>query len=184
MSDLNKFNSMRNIGNAYVEMRKKEQEVAQAKVEAEKTVVETETKATPVDATVEPTNVNEAVNAYTQTSSSVASTKKAKATIADAQKTSAKYVKSGDDAEEVEGTKKAKKNVTINPDLKEDGHTDVSSAMRKCKTIAEDAQEILAVLQTLNPEDGLPSWWMNAIAVSANELNSMRDYIKNPKTED
>ena len=180
MTDIAKLNGMRNVSNAYVEMRKKEAELAQAKVEANKTVVETETTVTPADATVE---VKEAVNAYSQTSSSAASTKKAKASISAAQKASAKYVKNGDDAEE-EGEKKAKKNITINPDLKEDGHTDVASAMRKCKTIAEDAQEILAVLETLNPEDGLPSWWMNSIAVSANELNSMRDYIKNPKKED
>lgn len=87
-----------------------------------------------------------------------------------------------DETDEKLKTKKSK-TVTINPDLAEDGHTDVSSAIRKCKTIMEDAQDVLAELQAMNPEDGLPSWWMNAITVSAHELNSMRDYIKNPSED-
>lgn len=93
--------------------------------------------------------------------------------------------KAAEEADEEDEDKKTKKkgNVTINPELKEDGHVDVSSAMRKCKTIIEDAQEILIQLQQMNPEDGLPTWWMNSVAVSAHELNSMRDYIKNPKQD-
>lgn len=92
--------------------------------------------------------------------------------------------KASEETEEDEDKKTKKKGaVTINPELAEDGHTDVSSAMRKCKTIIEDAQEILIQLQQMSPEDGLPSWWMNAVAVSAHELNSMRDYIKNPKQD-
>jgi hypothetical protein len=67
-----------------------------------------------------------------------------------------------------------------NPDLAEDGHTDVASAIRKCKTIMEDAQDIMTALQAVGPEDDLPTWWTNKMAVSANSLNSMRDYIKNP----
>lgn len=77
-----------------------------------------------------------------------------------------------------EGKKKGA--VTINPDLAEDGHTDVASAIRKCKTIMEDAQDIMTALQAVGPEDDLPTWWTNKMAVSANSLNSMRDYIKNP----
>ena len=82
--------------------------------------------------------------------------------------------------EKPEVEEKKKGNVTINPELSEDGHTDVSSAIRKCKTIMEDAQDILTALDTMSPEEGLPTWWMNAVTISAHELNSMRDYIKNP----
>ena len=84
---------------------------------------------------------------------------------------------------EVEEDKTKKKgNVTLNPELAEDGHTDVASAIRKCKTIIEDAQDIMTALQAVSPEDDLPTWWTNKMAVSANSLNSMRDYIKNPGT--
>jgi hypothetical protein len=86
--------------------------------------------------------------------------------------------------EKPEAEEKKKGNVTINPELSEDGHTDVSSAIRKCKTIMEDAQDILTALDTMGPEEGLPTWWMNAVTISAHELNSMRDYIKNPTAEE
>ena len=46
-------------------------------------------------------------------------------------------------------------------DIKEDGHTDV--AIRQCKTIVEDAMQITSKLQTMNPEDSLPSWWTNKL---------------------
>jgi hypothetical protein len=186
MSNVNDFKSMRNIGNAYVEMRKKEVEAAQAKAEAAQTVVEKETAPTPADATVEPTEVKEEVipqksgaQAFKQGSSA-----KLQKTHASNLKTAIKKSQSltaGDEEPEDEkDTKKAKNKVTINPDLKEDGHTDVSSAIRKCKTIVEDAQEIMTALQAMGAEGDLPTWWTNKMAVSANSLNSMRDYIKNP----
>lgn len=86
--------------------------------------------------------------------------------------------KEEDEKDEVKSKKKGP--VTVNPDLAEDGHTDVASAIRKCKTIIEDAQDIMTALQAVSPEDDLPTWWTNKMAVSANSLNSMRDYIKNP----
>ena len=195
MSNLNDFKSMRNIGNAYVEMRKKEAEAAQAQVKSTETVVEKETTTPPADATVHPEQTNESVNedavrvgnSGANSFKTTTTQKKTMAQHSSLLKTASAKSKSlmqGEEAEEDEEEKpKKKKNVTINPELAEDGHTDVSSAMRKCKTIAEDAAEILTALQGMNPEDGLPSWWMNAIAVSANELNQMRDYIKNPKEE-
>jgi hypothetical protein len=170
MSDVNRFKGIKGVADAYVQMRQKEAEVAQSQVTAT-TVVETETTAAPVDAKVQPEQTNEevvveAAPAYKQTSKG--------------KKLASTSFKEEDDAED---EKKSKKKVTINPELAEDGHTDVSSAMRKCKTVAEDAAEILTALQSMNPEDSLPSWWMNAMAVSANEMNQLRDYIKNPKEE-
>ena len=66
--------------------------------------------------------------------------------------------------------------------LKEDGHTDVSSAVRQCKTAIEDASEMLSKLQGMNPEGDLPSWWMNKIAIAANSMNKLRDYLLVPST--
>ena len=68
--------------------------------------------------------------------------------------------------------------------LKEDGHTDVSSAVRQCKTAIEDASEMLSKLQGMNPEGDLPSWWMNKIAIAANSMNKLRDYLLVPSTNE
>ena len=67
--------------------------------------------------------------------------------------------------------------------LDEDGHTDVASAIRQCKTVMEDAQQIMSKLQTMSPEDSLPTWWTNKFAVASNSMNKMRDYIINPLGE-
>jgi len=67
--------------------------------------------------------------------------------------------------------------------LDEDGHADVASAIRQCKTVMEDAQQIMAKLQTMSPEDSLPTWWTNKFAVASNSMNKMRDYIVNPLGE-
>ena len=71
---------------------------------------------------------------------------------------------------------KLKEEVEIN----EDGHQDVASAIRQCKTITEDAMQILQKLQTMSPEDALPTWWTNKLAVASNSMNKMRDYILVP----
>ena len=67
--------------------------------------------------------------------------------------------------------------------LDEDGHADVASAIRQCKTVMEDAQQIMAKLQNMSPEDSLPTWWTNKFAVASNSMNKMRDYIVNPLGE-
>ena len=64
--------------------------------------------------------------------------------------------------------------------LKEDGHTDVASAVRQCKTAIEDASQMLSKLQGMNPEGDLPSWWMNKIAIAADNMNKLRDYLLVP----
>ena len=95
--------------------------------------------------------------------------------------------KDEDDAEE-----KAIKNFKIDDDdirsvvkegLTEDGHTDVASAVRQCKTMIEDAMQISSKLQTMNPEESLPSWWTNKLAVASNNMNKLRDYFLVPTTE-
>tara|TARA_Y100001938_G_C8056704_1_gene414796 strand:- start:612 stop:1235 length:624 start_codon:yes stop_codon:yes gene_type:complete len=68
--------------------------------------------------------------------------------------------------------------------VREDGHTDVASAIRQCKTTIEDAGQMLAKLQGMNPEDSLPSWWMNKIAIAANSMNKLRDYLLVPSVSE
>ena len=68
--------------------------------------------------------------------------------------------------------------------VKEDGHTDVASAVRQCKTAIEDASQMLSKLQSMSPEGDLPSWWMNKIAIAANSMNKLRDYLLVPSTNE
>ena len=71
----------------------------------------------------------------------------------------------------------------LKEELNEDGHSDVPSAIRKCKTMIEDANEIMTKLNTMGMEDSLPSWWTNKLAVASNSMNKLRDYILNPIQE-
>ena len=64
--------------------------------------------------------------------------------------------------------------------VREDGHTDVASAIRSCKTTIEDAGQMLSKLQMMNPEGDLPSWWMKKIAVASDNMNKLRDYLLVP----
>ena len=68
----------------------------------------------------------------------------------------------------------------IDETIKEDGHTDVSSAVRQCKTITEDAMQIMGKLKSMSGEDSLPTWWTNKLAVASNSVNKMRDYLLVP----
>ena len=71
----------------------------------------------------------------------------------------------------------------LKEELNEDGHSDVPSMIRKCKTIIEDANEIMSKLNSMDKEGSLPTWWTNKLAVAANSMNKMRDYILNPIEE-
>ena len=64
--------------------------------------------------------------------------------------------------------------------INEDGHTDVPSAVRKLKTSIEDALQIIGYLKKVNDAEPLPSWWTDKVTLSANYLNSARNYILNP----
>jgi len=66
--------------------------------------------------------------------------------------------------------------------IKEDGHMDVPSSIRMCKTIIEDANEIQQILLSKGDEN-IDTWWTNKLAVAASSLNKLRDYIKNPMEE-
>ena len=68
-------------------------------------------------------------------------------------------------------------------EILEDGHTDVASAMRKCKTIMEDAGDIQTKLAMMGSVESLPSWWTNKLAVAAAYMDSMRDYLLYPTNE-
>ena len=69
-------------------------------------------------------------------------------------------------------------------ELQEDGHQDVASAIRQCKTITEDAMQIMSKLQSMSPEDSLPTWWTNKLAVASNSMNKMRDYLLVPSVSE
>ena len=58
--------------------------------------------------------------------------------------------------------------------ITEDGHVDVGSSIRKCKTIAEDAMEIMQKLQQMDQEGSLPTWWTGKMAVASNSMNKLR----------
>jgi len=77
--------------------------------------------------------------------------------------------------------------LSINPayeeTIKEDGHTDVSSAVRQCKTIVEDATQMMGKLQSMNGEESLPTWWSNKLAVASNSMNKIRDYLLVPSMQ-
>ena len=68
--------------------------------------------------------------------------------------------------------------------INEDGHADVASALRKCKTIMEDASDIHTKLAMMGTMDSLPSWWTNKLAVAAAYMDSMRDYLLYPTNEE
>ncbi len=61
--------------------------------------------------------------------------------------------------------------------VQEDGHSDVPSAVRAMKTIIEDASQMLQVLEEEQVDGPLPTWWTNKMAVAANDMNKMRDYL-------
>jgi hypothetical protein len=71
----------------------------------------------------------------------------------------------------------------LKEELNEDGHSDVPSMIRKCKTVIEDANEIMSKLDSMDKEGTLPTWWTNKLAVASNSMNKMRDYILNPIEE-
>jgi hypothetical protein len=47
--------------------------------------------------------------------------------------------------------------------MRKDGHTDVASSRRMCKTIIEDAEDILMHLPS-DMEASLPTWWTNKLS--------------------
>jgi len=60
--------------------------------------------------------------------------------------------------------------------MRKDGHTDVASSRRMCKTIIEDANDILDALPR-DMEASLPTWWTNKLAKVSAYINGARDYL-------
>lgn len=60
--------------------------------------------------------------------------------------------------------------------MRKDGHTDVASSRRMCKTIIEDANDILDSLPR-DMEASLPTWWTNKLAKCSAMMNGARDYL-------
>ena len=67
----------------------------------------------------------------------------------------------------------ATKQAMKDDEVQEDGHVDVPSAVRQCKVITEDAMQILQKLETMSPEDSLPTWWTNKLAIASNSMNKL-----------
>ena len=67
--------------------------------------------------------------------------------------------------------------IELRESINEDGHTDIPSAIRKCKLIIDDAKDILEKLGEKNQEDDLPAWWMSKITLAADYVNKADNYI-------
>ena len=61
---------------------------------------------------------------------------------------------------------------------KEDGHTDVASALGGIRVAREALNNMEEILSGMNLEDDLPSWWTNKVAISVSQLDDMADYLK------
>jgi hypothetical protein len=61
---------------------------------------------------------------------------------------------------------------------KEDGHTDVASALGGIRVAREALNNMEEILSGMSPEDNLPSWWTNKVAISVSQLDDMADYLK------
>ena len=61
--------------------------------------------------------------------------------------------------------------------LNESGHTDVASAQNNVKVAMSAIQKMSGELSKLNPEDALPSWWTNKVAIAVDKLDGMADYL-------
>lgn len=59
--------------------------------------------------------------------------------------------------------------------MEKSGHKDVASSIRLCRSIIEDADNILASLPEGEAE--IPTWWTNKLAICYAYMNSLRDYI-------
>ena len=62
-------------------------------------------------------------------------------------------------------------------EVQEDGHTDVASAQNNVKVAMSALTKMSGELSKLNPEDALPSWWTNKVAVAVDKIDGMADYL-------
>jgi len=62
-------------------------------------------------------------------------------------------------------------------EVQESGHTDVASAMTNVKVAMSALTKMSGELSKLSPEDALPSWWTNKVAIAVDKLDGMADYL-------
>ena len=61
--------------------------------------------------------------------------------------------------------------------LMEDGHTDVASVKTQIHIAMDALQKMSSEIDRLSPEDSLPTWWTNKVAIAVDKLDGMADYI-------
>ena len=62
-------------------------------------------------------------------------------------------------------------------EVQESGHTDVASAQTNVKVAMSALTKMSGELSKLSPEDALPSWWTNKVAIAVDKLDGMADYL-------
>ena len=67
--------------------------------------------------------------------------------------------------------------MSYDPSIEESGHTDVASAMTNVKVAMSALTKMSGELSKLSPEDALPSWWTNKVAIAVDKLDGMADYL-------
>ena len=85
---------------------------------------------------------------------------------------------------------KANKKVTQGKDsdrvimTTEDGHTDTDSMQAKTAQIAKDAMELYKMFQNNPGDENIMTWITNKLAVAADKISSVKDYLQNPTQDD
>ena len=67
--------------------------------------------------------------------------------------------------------------MSYDPSIEESGHTDVASAQTNVKVAMSALTKMSGELAKLSPEDALPSWWTNKVAIAVDKLDGMADYL-------
>ena len=62
----------------------------------------------------------------------------------------------------------------------EDGHTDTDSMQAKTAQIAKDAMELYKLFQNNPGDENIMTWITNKLAVAADKISSVKDYLQNP----
>ena len=62
----------------------------------------------------------------------------------------------------------------------EDGHTDTDSMQAKTAQIAKDAIELYKMFQNNPGDENIMTWITNKLAVAADKISSVKDYLQNP----
>jgi len=66
----------------------------------------------------------------------------------------------------------------------EDGHTDTDSMQAKTAQIAKDAMELYKMFQNNPGDENIMTWITNKLAVAADKISSVKDYLQNPTQDD